>query len=241
VSDLGGSELGGGGGADPIARKLNAVRERIATACLRAGRAADAARLIAVSKGHPAAALVAAYGAGQRGFGESYVQELVRKAAELDAWPELEVRFIGRLQRNKVKDLLRVPQLRAVDGVDSLALAQTLAERARSAGRTLQVLLQVNIDREPQKAGVLPEALPGLVDAVRALPALELRGLMVIPRAGDEPEQARPAFAALRALAEQHGLSELSMGMSDDLEVAVEEGATMVRVGTAVFGQRPSR
>ncbi|HMI94666.1 MAG TPA: YggS family pyridoxal phosphate-dependent enzyme [Polyangiales bacterium] len=228
-------------GADAIARQLNAVRARIAAACTRAGRAPDAARLIAVSKGHPETALAAAYGSGQRSFGESYVQELVRKSAELGALPEIELRFIGRLQRNKVKDLLRVPQLHAVDCVDSLALAQTLAERAQAAGRTLEVLLQVNVDREPQKAGVLPDALPALVDAVRGLRGLELRGLMVIPRAVDDPEQARPAFAALRALAHQHGLSELSMGMSDDLEIAVEEGATMVRVGTAVFGPRPAK
>jgi PLP dependent protein len=227
--------------ADAIARQLNGVRARIAAACMRAGRTADAARLIAVSKGHPESALAAAYGNGQRSFGESYVQELVRKSAGLDALPEIELRFIGRLQRNKVKDLLRVPQLRAVDCVDTLALAQTLAERAQAAGRTLEVLLQVNLDREPQKAGVLPEELPALVDAVRALPALALRGLMVIPRAADDPEQARSAFAALRAHAQQHGLSELSMGMSDDLEIAVEEGATMVRVGTAVFGPRPAR
>ena len=230
-----------GAAADAIPRQLNAVRERIAAACTRAGRAPDAARLIAVSKGHAEAALAGAYGAGQRSFGESYVQELLRKAAGLAALPEIELRFIGRLQRNKVKDLLRVPQLRAVDCVDSLALAQALAERARAAGRTLEILLQVNVDREPQKAGVLPDALPALVAAVRALPALELRGLMVIPRAGDDPEQARPAFAALRAHARQHGLTELSMGMSDDLEVAVEEGATMVRVGTAVFGPRPTK
>jgi pyridoxal phosphate enzyme (YggS family) len=228
-------------GADVIARQLNAVRARIRAACTRAGRAPDAARLIAVSKGHPESALAAAYGSGQRSFGESYVQELVRKSPGLVALPEIELRFIGRLQRNKVKDLLRVPQLCAVDCVDSLALAQSLAERAQAAGRTLEVLLQVNVEREPQKAGVLPDALPALVDAVRALPGLVLRGLMVIPRAVDEPERARPAFAALRAHAQTHGLSELSMGMSDDLEVAVEEGATMVRVGTAVFGPRPTK
>jgi hypothetical protein len=233
------SELGAG--AELIVRQLNAVRERIAEACRRAGRPPDAVRLIAVSKGHPEAALAAAHGAGQRSFGESYVQELARKAPGLAALAQLDLRFIGRLQRNKIKELLRVPQLCAVDCVDSLALAQALAERAQAGGRTLEVLLQVNLDREPQKAGVLPEALPALVEGVRALPALSLRGLMAIPRAGDNPEQARPAFAALRALAERHGLSELSMGMSDDLDVAVEEGATMVRIGTAIFGPRPAK
>jgi pyridoxal phosphate enzyme (YggS family) len=230
-----------GAGTDAIVRQLNAVRDRIVAACKRAGRPPDAARLIAVSKGHPQAAIATAHDAGQRSFGESYVQELVGKAPDLGALSEIEIRFIGRLQRNKVKELLRVPQLRAVDCVDSLALAKALAERAQAAERTLEVLLQVNLDREPQKAGVLPEALPTLVDGVRALPALALRGLMVIPRATDSPEQARQAFATLRELADRHGLRELSMGMSDDLEVAVEEGATMVRVGTAVFGPRPSR
>lgn len=227
--------------AAAIAVQLQAVRARIAAACRSAGRAPDAVALIAVSKGHPADALAAAYAQGQRAFGESYVQELVRKAPELAALPELALRFIGRLQRNKVKDLIRVPALRAVDGVDSLALAQTLDERARAAGRTLDVLLQVNVDREPQKAGVLPEQLSALVDAVRALPSLSLRGLMVIPRASADPDLARPAFAALRDLAEQHSLPELSMGMSADLEVAVQEGATMVRIGTALFGERPPK
>ena len=219
--------------------QLNQVRARLSAACERAGRDPTSVRLVAVSKGHPAAALASAHAAGQRLFGESYVQELVRKAGELEHLSSLELRFIGRLQRNKVKDLMRVPGLCAVDAVDSLALAQALSERAHAAGRTLEVLLQVNVDREPQKAGVSPEALPGLIAAVRALPALSLRGLMAIPRPADDPEAIRPAFAALREHARQHGLPELSMGMSDDLEVAVAEGATMVRVGTAIFGPRP--
>lgn len=224
-----------------IDRQLNAVRARIAAACRRAGRSEDAVRLLAVSKGQPEAAIAAAYASGQHEFGESYVQELVRKAAGLAALPELSLRFIGRLQRNKVKELLRLPALHAVDSVDSAALADALAQRAREAGRTLEVLLQVNVDREAQKAGVSPEDLPALVDHVRSLPELSLRGLLAIPRAVDDPEQSRAAFAALRAHADRHGLTELSMGMSADLEVAVEEGATMVRVGTAIFGERPPK
>jgi hypothetical protein len=227
--------------AQAIALGMQAVRTRIADACKAAGRAPDSVALLAVSKGHPVQALAAAHAHGQHAFGESYVQELVRKAPGLETLPGISLRFIGRLQRNKVKDLLRVSALRAVDGVDSLALAQTLDERARAAGRSLEVLLQVNVDREPQKAGVLPEDLPALIDAVRALPALSLRGLMTIPRANADPESARPAFAALRGYAEQHELPELSMGMSADLEVAVQEGATMVRIGTAIFGQRPAK
>ena len=228
-------------GAQAIALALQAVRTRIADACKVAGRAPDSVTLLAVSKGHPAEALATAHENGQRAFGESYVQELVRKAPELAALPGLSLRFIGRLQRNKVKDLIGVAALSAVDGVDSLALAQALDERARAAGRSLEVLLQVNVDREPQKSGALPEDLPALIDAVRALPALSLRGLMTIPRASADPESARPAFAALRGYAEHHGLPELSMGMSADLEVAVQEGATMVRIGTAIFGQRPAK
>jgi pyridoxal phosphate enzyme (YggS family) len=227
--------------AGAIAVQLQAVQHRIAAACQSAGRAPDSVQLIAVSKGHPASALAAAHAQGQREFGESYVQELVRKAPELAGLPELSLRFIGRLQRTMVKDLIRVPALCAVDAVDSLALAQTLDERARAAGRTLEVLLQVNVDREPQKAGVLPEQLSALVEGVRSLPALRVRGLMTIPHASDDPELARPAFVELRALAEQHGLPELSMGMSADLEVAVQEGATMVRIGTAIFGERPPK
>jgi pyridoxal phosphate enzyme (YggS family) len=219
-----------------IGARLAAVRERIGTACRRAGRPASAVRLIAVSKGHAAGAMHAAYAAGQRDFGESYVQELKRKADGLADLPELRVRFIGRVQRNKAKDVTALAQ--AVDGVDSLALAVALSDRAQALGRQLEVLVQVNVDREPQKAGVLPEAVPELVEGVSALLGLSLRGLMTIPRATEDPEDARHTFIALRTLGERLGLPELSMGMSADLEVAIEEGATMVRVGTAIFGPR---
>lgn len=222
--------------AQAIAEGLAHVRDRIAAACARAGRRRDEVRLLAVSKGHGADAIAAAYAAGQRDFGENYVQELSEKAAALADLPDLRLRFIGRLQRNKVKDVIRVAH--AIDSVDSLSLAQALSQRALANARTLSVLLQVNVDREPQKAGVLPEAVPELVAAVRALPALTLDGLMTIPRMADDPEQARPTFRALRGLALGSGLRELSMGMSDDFEVAIEEGATIVRVGTAIFGPR---
>ena len=145
--------------------------------------------------------------------------------------------FIGHLQRNKVKDV--VPVASAVDCVDSLRLAQALSERSQALGRTVPVLLQVNIDREPQKFGASPESVPDLVAAVRHLPGLRLDGLMMIPRATDDAQLARPSFGALREIAHGLGLRELSMGMSHDFEVAVEEGATLVRVGTAIFGERP--
>lgn len=222
-----------------LASRLAEVRARIAAACGRVGRSAEAVTLVAVSKGHPAEAIRAAYELGQRDFGENYVQEWRGKHDVLADLPELHMRLIGRLQRKKVKDV--VPIVQSIDSVDSLDLAAVLSTRAQALGRNLAVLIQVNIDREPQKAGVLPEALPTLVAYVRALPALDLQGLMAIPRAVDAPEEARASFAALRALRDRHGLRELSMGMSADLEVAVEEGATLVRVGTAIFGERPKR
>jgi pyridoxal phosphate enzyme (YggS family) len=224
-----------------VARRLQAVRARIAAACARAGRPVEAVRLIAVSKRHPVEAIVEAYRAGQREFGENYVQELVDKAGRLAAHPEvgedLRWRFIGHLQSNKARHLSRLGC--AVDGLGSASAAQALSRRAAQEGRTLEVLLQVNVDREPQKAGVLPQDAGALAQHVGGLPGLSLRGLMAIPAATDDPERSRPAFAALRALGGELGLPELSMGMSADLEVAVEEGATMVRVGTGIFGPRP--
>jgi pyridoxal phosphate enzyme (YggS family) len=223
-------------GEHAISANLARVRERIARACVRASRSPDGVRLLAVSKGHAASAIRVAHAAGQRDFGESYVQELANKVAALSDLPGLRFRFVGRLQRNKAKDVVRLGA--SADTVDSLPLAQALSQRALALGQVTEVLIQVNVDREPQKAGVLPEALGELVGAVRTLPALELRGLLVIPRPGETPESSRPAFATLRELGAHHSLPELSMGMSDDLEVAIEEGATIVRVGTAIFGER---
>lgn len=211
---------------------LAAVRERIATACGRAGRDPSTVRLVAVSKVHPPEAIAEARGAGQTLFGESYVQELVTKAP---AFEGAELHFIGRLQSNKIKALLGVGSLVCVESVDSAKLASELDRRAQERGRRLSVMLQVNVGREPQKAGVLPDALDVLVDHVRTLSSLELRGLMAIPPADEDP---RPHFRALAALADRHALPERSMGMSDDLEIAIEEGATLVRVGTAIFGPR---
>jgi hypothetical protein len=227
------------GAARDVAAALAEVQARIARACERGGRSPSAVRLLAVCKGHGAEAVRAAYAAGQREFGENYVQEMNAKAAALADLADLRWRLIGPLQRNKAR--LAAQLASAVDTVDSAELAAELSRRAAALGREIEVLIQVNVDREPQKAGVAPEGLPALIEAVRALPALSLQGLMAIPRAASAPELARPAFAALRALGGQHGLRELSMGMSDDLEIAVEEGATIVRVGTAIFGPRPPR
>jgi pyridoxal phosphate enzyme (YggS family) len=194
--------------------------------------------LVAVSKFHGAVAIREAYAAGQRVFGENYAQELAEKRAALADLPDLSFHFIGGLQRNKVK--LLVPAAEVVETLASAEAARALSKRATELGVEVTALVQVNVSREPQKSGVLPEQLGALLDAARALPALRVTGLMAIPEA-DHAERARASYAALRTLAEAHGLRELSMGMSDDLELAIAEGATIVRVGTAIFGPRPAR
>jgi pyridoxal phosphate enzyme (YggS family) len=195
-------------------------------------------QLLAASKFQSAAAIRAAYQAGQRDFGENYVQELAAKAAELSDLADLRWHLIGRLQSNKAKDVVRLGCV--VQTIDSQRLCDALAQRAAAAEKRIQVFLQVNISAEPQKAGVAVDELPRLVAAVRASPALELRGLMAIPRDTEDVEETRAAFRRLRELAAELSVPELSMGMSDDLELAIEEGATLVRVGTALFGPRPT-
>lgn len=215
-----------------IARGLDEVRARIAIAAARAGRRPDDVTLVAVSKTKPVEAIRAAYALGQRIFGENYVQELEEKRHALRDLPDLELHFIGHLQRNKVKV--------AVDCADVVATVDSerlLLEVAKRAPRPTRILLQVNVAREPQKGGCDPEELPALVTLARQHPTLLVDGLMTIPPAGSA-EEARPFFRALRALRDAHGLRVLSMGMSEDLEVAIEEGATHVRVGSAIFGAR---
>jgi pyridoxal phosphate enzyme (YggS family) len=221
---------------EPVAGRLAAVRARIDAAARAAGRDPSSVTLVAVSKTQPAEAIRAAYAAGQRDFGENYAQELVAKHAALADLDGLRWHFIGALQRNKAKDV--APRAHVIEAVDRLELARELDKRAAAAGRTLEVLLEVNVGGEASKSGAAPADVPALVDAVRALPRLALRGLMTIPPEVDDPADARPYFAALRALAQEHGLAELSMGMSHDFEAAIAEGATLVRVGTAIFGAR---
>ncbi|GEJ57968.1 YggS family pyridoxal phosphate-dependent enzyme [Anaeromyxobacter diazotrophicus] len=218
-----------------LADRLAAVRAR-----LRPG-----VTLVAVSKTQPASAIREAYQAGQRDFGENYAQEWRAKAAELAALPDLVWHFIGGLQTNKVKYVLPAPRPGAaappavgwVHTVDRLALAQELSRRAAARGGAARVLLEVNVGQEGSKSGCAPGELPRLAEAVARLPALELRGLMCIPPAAEDP---RPHFARLRALRDALGLAlpDLSMGMSGDYPAAIEEGATLVRVGTAIFGER---
>jgi pyridoxal phosphate enzyme (YggS family) len=220
-----------------ISAAIEGVRERIERACARAGRDPRSVQLLAVSKAHPVEAIRSAYSAGLRVFGENYAQELAAKASALSDLPDIRWRFIGHLQRNKIKLIERARA--TVDTVDSARLAEAISARAVASGRDVEVLLQVNVGGETQKFGCVPDAVPQLVESVRALPGVTLRGLMTIAPHLDDLEAIRPFFAELRELASAHGLPELSMGMTHDLEQAVEEGATILRIGTAIFGPRP--
>jgi pyridoxal phosphate enzyme (YggS family) len=221
-----------------VAANLAAIRARIAVACARAGRDPGSVTLIAVSKVQPLEKLRAALGAGQRVFGENYAQELRDKAdalrGELGSLASPEWHFIGALQTNKVKYV--VGRAALVHTVDRASLANELGKRAAALGAVQRVLVEVNVGEEPQKSGALPADLGPLLDAIRAQPALRLEGLMCIPPAEGEP---RRHFARLRELNARHGAGpHLSMGMSEDFETAIEEGATLLRVGTAIFGAR---
>jgi pyridoxal phosphate enzyme (YggS family) len=189
--------------------------------------------LVAVSKTHPPEAIREAYAAGQRDFGENYAQEWRAKADALADLPDLVWHFVGGLQTNKAK--LLAPRAGWIHTVDREELARELSKRYAAKGAVARALLEVNVAREPQKAGCDPDAAERLADAVRALPGLELRGLMCIPPAEGDP---RPHFAALRALADRLRLPDASMGMSGDWREAIAEGSTIVRVGTAIFGAR---
>lgn len=221
-----------------IAQRLAEVRQRLAEAERKAGRPAGSAGLVAVGKTWPASALAEAHRAGQRDFGENYLQEALAKQ---DALAGLDIvwHFIGPVQSNKTRPLAE--RFQWVHGVDRLKIAQRLSEQRPGGLPPLNVCLQVNVSGEASKSGVAPEELGGLATAVAALPRLRLRGLMAIPApAGDFEEQRRP-FRLLREALEGlglEGLDTLSMGMSHDLEAAVLEGATLVRVGTAIFGER---
>ncbi|HEY5145557.1 MAG TPA: YggS family pyridoxal phosphate-dependent enzyme [Polyangiaceae bacterium] len=223
-----------------IAARLAHVRARIDEACRAAGRAPGAVKLIAVSKTKPPEAIREAYASGQRAFGENYAQELAAKAEALAELPDVEWHFIGHLQTNKAKLVARVAH--TVHTVDTVVLAKELGKRAAASRATpLDVLIEVNVGREPQKAGASPGEIQEVVDAVRAQSSLVLRGLMTVPPAGD-PRASRTVFETLVLLRNLHGgagaLPELSMGMSDDLEEAIGAGATSVRVGRAIFGDR---
>jgi PLP dependent protein len=228
-----------------VAGALARVRQRIHAAALRAGRDPGHVTLVAVSKGADADRVLRAVEAGQRDFGENRVAEALAKQEALRArgTDGLRWHFVGRLQRNKVRRILGAVEV--IHSVDRLELAQEIARRA---AHPVDVLVEVNTSGEDAKAGVAPERLTDLVTAMLALPELRLRGLMTMAPRVPQPEDARPCFRRLAGLQrELHmqfpdaGIRDLSMGMSQDYEIAVEEGATLVRVGTAIFGPRSGR
>jgi pyridoxal phosphate enzyme (YggS family) len=216
------------------------VRARIAAAAARAGRSPDVVRIVAVTKGHPLERAREAAAAGLQDLGENRVQEALSKQA---AWPDAAVRWhlIGHLQRNKTK--LVVGRFVLVHSLDSRRLADALDAAAAAAGVVQDVLLEVNVGREPQKAGVLPEEAPALLGHATGLRHLAVRGLMTVAPFTDDVAVQRRTFRELRLLRDALAtstldLAVLSMGMSSDFEIAVEEGATMVRLGTVLFGER---
>jgi pyridoxal phosphate enzyme (YggS family) len=223
-----------------LAANLETIRQRIRAACERAGRNPDSVTLLAVSKTHPPETIKAAADCGQIFFGENKVQEA---RAKIPLCPgKLRWHFIGHLQSNKCRDAVELFEM--IQSVDSLSLAQEIDNRAEQAARRMPVLLEVNVAGEASKFGYPPERLLAELKQLNALPRLEMHGLMTVPPWSPEAEESRPHFRRLRELkqrAEQvlgAPLPHLSMGMSGDFEIAIEEGATIVRVGTALFGPR---
>jgi PLP dependent protein len=226
-----------------VADNLSAVKERLAKAATRVGRDPEGVTLVAVTKTVPVERIREAIDAGQRVFGENRVQEAQTKVKALG--PGVQWHLIGHLQRNKVK--LVCDLFTMLHSVDRLSLAQDIDARAAQHGSVMPILIQVNIGDETTKSGMAASATLALAQQIAALPHVAIQGLMCVPPAVDLAEHARPYFVQLRSLAEQIAraripnvaMSELSMGMSHDFEVAIEEGATMVRVGSAIFGARP--
>jgi pyridoxal phosphate enzyme (YggS family) len=215
-----------------LQEKIDQVETRIANAAARSGRRRTDLTLIAVTKKFPAAVIGEAYGLGLQVFGENYVQEFEAKRRELTGCQGARYHLIGHLQSNKSKIAAEIFDV--IQTVDTAKLARRLNEE----NRPLEVMIEVKLSDEASKAGSAPEAVAELAEAIRGCVNLRLLGLMTMPPWSSDAEQSRPYFARLRALAEENGLPQLSMGMSHDLEVAIEEGATMVRVGTALFGPR---
>lgn len=215
-----------------VAVRLRDVRSRIERACARSRREPCSVTLVAVTKVFPASIIREAYDAGLREFGENYVQEMESKAPELRDLAGARFHLIGHLQSNKARKAGEL--FSVIQTVDSPKLARRLDE----GGRPLDIMLEVKLSSEDAKSGADPTELPALIDAVRATKNLRLLGLMTMPPWSDDPEPSRPYFRRLRELAAQFDLPNLSMGMSHDFEVAIEEGATHIRVGTALFGKR---
>jgi pyridoxal phosphate enzyme (YggS family) len=230
-----------------VDENISSIRERVASAAHRTGRDPGEIILMAVSKTQPPARIREAYAAGLRVFGENRVQEFLGKRERLQDLPDAEWHMIGHLQTNKAAKTVQL--FCAVDSVDSLKLAEKLDSAARTMGKKLDVLVEVNVGGEAAKSGVSPgsDSLEELLLAAERLPALTFRGLMTVPPHSQNPQGARPYFRKLRELRDaiaarglrEISMDQLSMGMSHDFEVAIEEGSTCVRVGTAIFGERP--
>lgn len=223
-----------------LADRLADIQHRIAAACVRAERPQDSVRLLAVTKTHPPATVDAAVDLGLTLFGENRVQEAKAKIPHCSGratW-----HMIGHLQSNKARDAVELFSM--IEGVDSLHIAREIDKRARQADKTLPVLLEVNVGGEASKSGFQPDTLLAEIEAIQALPNLQVQGLMTVPPWKPMPEQVRPFFVKARELKARceerlcEPLPHLSMGMSADFEVAIEEGATIIRVGTALFGER---
>jgi len=219
--------------SESLSERIGQVEHRIQTAIRRAGRTRDEIMLVAVTKKFPAAVMCEAYSLGLRVFGENYVQEFAEKRPALSGLAEAQFHLIGHLQSNKAR--LATDLFHAVETVDS----EKLARRLNEAGKPLEVMIEVKLSPEGSKAGAAPEELPGLITAIRDCASLRLTGLMTMPPWNPDPETTRPFFRRLSDLARAHQLPKLSMGMSHDLEAAIEEGATHIRIGTALFGPRP--
>lgn len=216
-----------------LPERIEQVEQRIQTAARNAGRKREEITLVAVTKKFPAEVMREAYNLGLRVFGENYVQEFATKKPALADLADAEFHLIGHLQSNKTK--LALDLFQTIQTVDSAKLARRLNDTARP----LDVMIEVKLSDEASKEGAAPEELPALIDAIRACENLRLTGLMTMPPWSDDPAQTRPYFRKLATLARQYSLPRLSMGMSHDLEAAIEEGSTHVRVGTALFGARP--
>jgi PLP dependent protein len=225
-----------------IQERLEAVRARMAAACGRAGRQPDAVRLVAVSKTYPPEMVEAAVHAGCDCFGESRVYEALPKIEACAG--HLEWHFIGHLQRNKVP--LVVPAFALIHAVDSLRLLERIETVAEASGQRVALLLEVNVSGEASKFGLAPAEVPSVLAAADGMPHVDVQGLMTMAPFTPDPETARPVFRRLREWRDRwtaptgYGLETLSMGMTNDFEVAIEEGATLVRIGTGLFGRRPA-
>ncbi len=216
-----------------LRERLDQVRERIVQAAARSGRNPDDITLIAVTKKFPAAVMMEAYELGLRFFGENYVQEFEGKYPEVAALGGAKFHLIGHLQSNKTKKAAEIFQ--GIQTVDTPKLVRRLAE----TGAKLELMIEIKLSEEQSKKGVSADEISRIIDAAQESATLSLTGFMTMPPWSEDAELSRPYFARLRSLSEQHGLPNLSMGMSHDLEVAIQEGATHVRVGTALFGPRP--